>query len=218
MTCAQFIKRLSGLNDGGNFPVDLLRRLYTAIKGMIDWIVVSVYDQPFSSFNSFFFLVEHPLEWASDSPEGPHPVDIEPLEIIPSPAAKELASNPYLDIPNPSQSQEFKKGYIMRKCCLEPNGKRTPLGRRNWRMYFAVLKDLVLYLYKDEATCKGEQSTKQSTQRSKKTSADAGPAAIIRVHHALAASAPDYTKKKNVFRLFTADRAQFLIQASDTKV
>lgn len=33
MTCAQFIKRLSGLNDGGNFPVDLLRRLYTAIKG-----------------------------------------------------------------------------------------------------------------------------------------------------------------------------------------
>ena len=33
MTCAQFIKRLSGLNDGGNFPVDLLRRLYSAIKG-----------------------------------------------------------------------------------------------------------------------------------------------------------------------------------------
>ena len=35
MTCAQFIKRLSGLNDGGNFPVDLLRRLYMAIKGKI---------------------------------------------------------------------------------------------------------------------------------------------------------------------------------------
>ena len=35
MTCAQFIKRLSGLNDGGNFPVELLRRLYNAIKGML---------------------------------------------------------------------------------------------------------------------------------------------------------------------------------------
>lgn len=35
MTCAQFIKRLSGLNDGANFPVDLLRRLYTAIKGKL---------------------------------------------------------------------------------------------------------------------------------------------------------------------------------------
>ena len=106
----------------------------------------------------------------------------------------------------------------MRKCCMEPNGKRTPLGKRSWRMYFAVLKDLVLYLYKDEATCKGEHPPKSSTMRSKKTVPDAGPAAIIRVHHTLAASAPDYTKKKNVFRLFTADRAQYLIQASDTKV
>lgn len=166
-----------------------------------------------------YLKLDHPLEWASDSPEGPHPVDVEPLEIVPSPAAKELASNPYLDIPNPSLSQEFKKGYVMRKCCLEPSGKRTPLGRRNWRMYFAVLKDLVLYLYKDEATCKGEQSTKSSSSSTSKKSSDAaGPAAIIRVHHALAASAPDYTKKKNVFRLFTADRAQFLFQASDTKV
>lgn len=192
MTCAQFIKRLSGLNDGGNFPVDLLRRLYTAIK-----------DQP--------------LEWASDSPQGPSPGDLEPLEIIPSPAAKELSVNPYLDIPNPTQSQEFKKGYIMRKCCMEPNGKRTPLGKRSWRMYFAVLKDLVLYLYKDEATCKGEHPPKSSTMRSNKAVPDAGPAALLRVHHSLAASAPDYTKKKNVFRLFTADRAQYLIQASDTK-
>lgn len=161
---------------------------------------------------------DQPLEWASDSPQGPSPGDLEPLEIIPSPAAKELSVNPYLDIPNPTQSQEFKKGYIMRKCCMEPNGKRTPLGKRSWRMYFAVLKDLVLYLYKDEATCKGEHPPKSSTMRSKKAVPDAGPAAILRVHHSLAASAPDYTKKKNVFRLFTADRAQYLIQASDTKV
>lgn len=168
-------------------------------------------------------VAEQALEWASDSPQRPSPGELEPMEIIPTPAAKELAANPYLDIPSPSQSQEFKKGYIMRKCCVEPGGKRTALGKRNWRMYFAVLKDLVLYLYKDEATCKGEQPAKSdgTAARCRKgagASSEPGPAAVIRVHHALAASAPDYTKKKNVFRLFTADRAQYLVQASDTKV
>ena len=173
-------------------------------------------------------IKDHALEWASDSPEGvPSPGELqEAVEnmIQQAPAAKELASNPYLDIPTPQQSQEFKKGYVMRKCCVEPGGKRTSLGKRGWRMYFAVLKDLVLYLYKDEATCKGEMPPKGSNTRCKKTSntgtttSELGPAVVIRVHHALAASAPDYTKKKNVFRLFTADRAQFLIQASDAKV
>ena len=86
-------------------------------------------------------------------------------------------------------------------------------------MYFAVLKDLCLYLYKDEATCKGDPPAKSSVPCCKKKAGpEQGPAALIRVHHALATSAPDYTKKKNVFRLYTADRAQFLIQASDTKV
>lgn len=171
----------------------------------------------------FLFITEQPLEWASDGPEGGSgsgelPT---PSEAAPPPAAKELASNPYLDIPTPTMSQEFKKGYIMRKCCVEPGGKRTSLGKRGWRMYFAVLKDLCLYLYKDEATCKGEAPAKSSAPCCKKkvgSASEQGPAALVRVHHALAASAPDYAKKKNVFRLFTADRAQFLIQASDTKV
>ena len=37
----------------------------------------------------------------------------------------------------------------------------------------------------------------------------------VRLHHALAAPAPDYTKKLFVFRLRTADRAEFLFQTSD---
>ena len=157
------------------------------------------------------------MEWATDSTESTaaEPA-VEPIETASTP--KELPSNPYLDIPAPVHSQEFKKGYVMRKCCMEPNGKRTSLGKRSWKMYFAVLKDLVLYLYKDEATCKGELPPKGSAQRKKSSSADPAPAAIIRIHHALAATAPDYTKKPNVFRLYTADRAQFLIQTSDTKV
>ena len=233
MTCAQFIKRLSGLNDGGNFPVELLRRLYSAIKGA-HWRHSRLSCTPLARSNNptiDYLMADQPLEWASDSVENAADRDVEsngnPMEMA---APKEMPSNPYLDIPSPVQSQEFKKGYIMRKCCLEPNGKRTALGKRSWRMYFAVLKDLVLYLYKDEASCKGEMPPKMSKSSSSSAarkkdnqSTDVGdkepaPAALIRVHHALAANAPDYTKKQNVFRLFTADRAQFLVQTSDAKV
>lgn len=39
----------------------------------------------------------------------------------------------------------------------------------------------------------------------------------IRLHHALATKAADYTKKQHVFRLQTADQAEYLFQTSDSK-
>ena len=30
-------------------------------------------------------------------------------------------------IPDPSQTTEYKKGYIMRKCCLEPDGRKSKI-------------------------------------------------------------------------------------------
>lgn len=39
----------------------------------------------------------------------------------------------------------------------------------------------------------------------------------IRIHHALATKANDYTKKQHVFRLQTADQAEYLFQTSDSK-
>lgn len=39
----------------------------------------------------------------------------------------------------------------------------------------------------------------------------------IRIHHALATKANDYTKKQHVFRLQTADQSEFLFQTSDSK-
>ena len=30
-----------------------------------------------------------------------------------------------LKIPDPSNAVEFKKGYVMRKCCLEPDGRKS---------------------------------------------------------------------------------------------
>lgn len=32
MTCTEFIENLSGLNDGGDFPRDILKQLYLSIK------------------------------------------------------------------------------------------------------------------------------------------------------------------------------------------
>lgn len=39
----------------------------------------------------------------------------------------------------------------------------------------------------------------------------------IRIHHALATKANDYTKKQHVFRLQTADQSEYLFQTSDSK-
>jgi len=63
-------------------------------------------------------------------------------------------------------------------------------------MFYAALCDMTLYMYSDE------NSYKRSTHCSN----------VIHLHHSLAAKAGDYVKKNHVFRLQTADMAQYLIQ------
>lgn len=36
-----------------------------------------------------------------------------------------LGANPFLDIPISTNAVEYKKGYVMRKCCYEANAKRS---------------------------------------------------------------------------------------------
>lgn len=36
-----------------------------------------------------------------------------------------LGMNPFLDVPNAAAAIEYKKGYVMRKCCVDANGKRS---------------------------------------------------------------------------------------------
>jgi hypothetical protein len=38
------------------------------------------------------------------------------------------SSNPFLDIPNATTAVEYKKGYVMRKCCVDSNGKKSKLS------------------------------------------------------------------------------------------
>lgn len=67
-------------------------------------------------------------------------------------------------------------------------------------MYYCTLRDLVLYLHKDEHGLKNDSLHN-----------------AVPIHHALATKAADYTKKEHVFRLQTAEQAEYLFQTSDSK-
>lgn len=75
----------------------------------------------------------------------------------------------------------------------------APIGKRGWKMFYAVLRDMVLYLHKSEHV------TRKAGVYNSVNNA-------VRIHHALATKATDYTKKRHVFRLQTADWAQYLFQ------
>lgn len=36
-----------------------------------------------------------------------------------------LGGNPFLEVPSVANAVEYKKGYVMRKCCYEANAKRS---------------------------------------------------------------------------------------------
>ncbi|XP_013138934.1 PREDICTED: PH and SEC7 domain-containing protein 1 isoform X5 [Papilio polytes] len=176
MTCAEFIDNLADLNDGDNFPRDTLKHLYHAIR-------------------------TQPLQWALDT-EGSERGAGAGAGAEQRGAA--LGGNPFLDVPDQSRAVEYKKGYVMRKCCVDANAKKTPFGRRGWKMFYCTLRDLVLYLHKDEHGFRRSQMSDNLHN-------------AIRIHHALATKATDYTKKQHVFRLQTADQAEYLFQTSDSK-
>lgn len=179
MTCADFIENLSDLNDGENFPKEVLRIIYTSIKSEpIEWAVD-----------------DSVLEGEGTAEEGVAGSTAPPVTSVPSHAG----SNPFLELPDPSKTTEYKKGYVMRKSVMEPGKRKTPFGKRGWRMVYAVLKDLVLYQYKDEHQVKKGQFVESANN-------------VVRIHHALATKATDYTKKQHVFRLQTADWAEYLFQ------
>ncbi|ELU16703.1 hypothetical protein CAPTEDRAFT_113638 [Capitella teleta] len=166
MSVTEFIENLAELNDGSDFPKEVLQQVYQAIK-------------------------DAPLE-CEFGRGGQDPV-------------RYIGHNPFLDIPDPSKAIEYKKGFVMRKCCIDPDGRKTPLGKRSWKMFYATMRDMVIYLHKDEHGFKKSSLVADNLS------------SCIRIHHALATKATDYRKKQHVFRLQTADAAQFLFQTSDSK-
>ncbi|XP_033737503.1 PH and SEC7 domain-containing protein 2-like isoform X2 [Pecten maximus] len=181
MTCAEFIENLAELNDGDNFPKELLKVIYQNIKA-------------------------EPIEWAADDDHEEDHSQTEDRSAVSltNMSTPTLSFNPFLDVPDPDKATEYKNGYVMRKCCMEADRRRTPLGKRGWKMYYVSLRDLIFYLYKDQHGMKKGQLIQGSNN-------------AIRIHHCLASKANDYTKKQHVFRLNTADGAEYLFQTSDSR-
>ncbi|XP_068130966.1 PH and SEC7 domain-containing protein 4-like isoform X2 [Hyperolius riggenbachi] len=170
MTAQDFINNLEGMNDGGNFPRDLLKGLYHSIR-------------------------QEKLEWAVSEEKLPNV--LVPKQEINLPVRKK--SNAFVDIPPPDPNAPvYKQGMLCRKVHADIDGKKTPWGKRGWKFFHTVLKGTLLYFLKDEYRADFSQ-----------------PEEVIRIHHALAEKASEYTKRPHVFRLQTSDWRVFLFQAQN---
>ncbi|XP_075993984.1 PH and SEC7 domain-containing protein 2 isoform X2 [Genypterus blacodes] len=109
-------------------------------------------------------------------------------------------NNPFIAIPILLNAVTYKHGVLTRKSHADMDGKRTPRGRRGWKKFYAVLKGMILYLQKDEY--------KPDTDLSEVDLKNA-----VRIHHALATRATDYSKRANVLKLKTSDWRVFLFHA-----
>jgi PH/SEC7 domain-containing protein len=183
MTLNEFIENLKGLNDGENFSDELLESLYNAIKNdPLECADIDVEDMPYEDRVGS-------LHNASNSNTSNYTM-------------RPLGCNPFLQLPDPHLAKEYKFGWLLRKCCTETDGKKAAFLKRSWKMFYASLRDMVLYLHKDEKGFKANTFDNISN--------------AIRIHHAYASVASDYKKKQFVFRLKTADWAEYLFQTSNT--
>lgn len=183
MSCMQFIGNLEGLNDGQDFPKELLKALYNSIKNeKLQWTIDE--EELRKSFSEL-------LDGRTDSA---------------SHTMKRISSggNPLVSLAQQSSAQVYKNGFLVRKVHADPDGKRTPRGKRGWKSFYAILKGLVLYLQKGEY-----HADKQLSDEDLKNA--------ISIHHSLAMRAADYSKRPNVFYLRTADWRVFLFQASNAE-
>uniref|UniRef100_A0A8C2WIG9 Pleckstrin and Sec7 domain containing n=1 Tax=Cyclopterus lumpus TaxID=8103 RepID=A0A8C2WIG9_CYCLU len=165
MSCSQFITNLEGLNDGKDFPKDLLKELRKSMSEL--------------------------AEVRTDSA---------------SHTMKRLGSggNPLVGVAQQADGELYKSGFLVRKVHADPDGKRTPRGKRGWKSFYALLKGLVLYLQKDEFRVERELSEEDVKN-------------AVSIHHSLAMRAADYSKRPNVFYLRTADWRVFLLQAPNAE-
>nr|XP_015203289.1 PREDICTED: uncharacterized protein LOC102697806 isoform X2 [Lepisosteus oculatus] len=183
MSCMQFIGNLEGLNDRQDFPRDLLKALYNSIKNeKLQWTI----DEE-ELRKSFSELADGRTDSSSRT-----------MKRVPS------CGNPFLGVAQQPGALVYKNGFLVRKVHADPDGKRTPRGKRGWKTFYAVLKGLILYLQKGE-------------YRPEKQLSDEDLKNAVSIHHSLAMRAADYSKRPNVFYLRTADWRVFLFQAQNAE-
>ncbi|XP_072005093.1 PH and SEC7 domain-containing protein 4 isoform X1 [Engystomops pustulosus] len=122
MTSQEFINNLEGMNDGTNFPKELLKALYNSIR-------------------------TEKLEWAMSEEKLVNSL----LSRNDSLMSVRKKSNPFVDIPAPDpDAPVYKQGILCRKVHADIDGKKTPWGKRSWKSFHTVLKGTLLFLLKDE--------------------------------------------------------------------
>ncbi|XP_071953867.1 uncharacterized protein [Antedon mediterranea] len=168
MTLPAFQLNLEKMNDGEDFPRELLKRIYQSIKmNNIQWAKGEAQEISFQT-----------------PPNG----------------TRTLSGNPFMELQSDPNAPVFMQGYIMRKNIKDGDGKKTPKGKRSWRMYYAVIKGLILYLHKsDMASQLNFHKPKESYS----------------LHHCLATKDVEYSKRSNVFRVRHSDWSEYLTQCSD---
>ncbi|KAM6186566.1 PH and SEC7 domain-containing protein 1 isoform 2-T2 [Rhynchocyon petersi] len=129
MTCGDFIGNLEGLNDGGDFPRELLKALYSSIKN-------------------------EKLQWAIDEEELRRSLselaDPNPKVIKRVSGGSGSGSSPFLDLTPEPGAAVYKHGALVRKVHADPDCRKTPRGKRGWKSFHGILKGMILYLQKDE--------------------------------------------------------------------
>ena len=118
MTAEEFVENLAELNDGSNFPDILLKEVYAAIKAEpIEWV------QDDSGAES-----ELSSNISGGRPGSPPQLQQSDLASKLSFNNQEGGVNPFLSLPDPTNSVDYKRGYVMRKSCFDSNKKKTKLG------------------------------------------------------------------------------------------
>ncbi|KAF5926105.1 hypothetical protein HPG69_011231, partial [Diceros bicornis minor] len=140
------------------------------------------------------------LEWAVDEEDT-----AVPEKARPSPHTGK-SSNPFLQLAQDPTVPTYKQGILARKMHHDADGKKTPWGKRGWKMFHTLLRGMVLYFLKGEDHgSEGESLVGQMVDEP------------VGVHHSLASPATHYTKKPHVFQLRTADWRLYLFQAPTAK-
>uniref|UniRef100_A0A8C7WB71 Pleckstrin and Sec7 domain containing a n=1 Tax=Oncorhynchus mykiss TaxID=8022 RepID=A0A8C7WB71_ONCMY len=125
MSVLQFIGNLEGLNNGKNFPKELLKALYNSIRNeKLQWTI----DEE-ELRKSFSELADLRTDSASHT-------------------MKRIGSG--LGVAQNPDALIYKNGFLVRKVHADSDGKKTPRGKRGWKTFYVMLKGLVLYLQKGE--------------------------------------------------------------------
>ncbi|KAM9837880.1 uncharacterized protein ACBR49_018503 [Aulostomus maculatus] len=130
MSSTQFVGNLEGLNDGQDFPKDLLKALYNSIKNQkLQWTLDE--EELRKSFS----------ELGNSLCESDASAAMKPVGSSGKPLSEETLT---------SGTLLYKNGFLVRKVHADSDGKRTPRGKRGWKTFYAILKGLILYLQKGE--------------------------------------------------------------------